>query len=150
MKITYMSFENISLEIITENDKLKGINFVESCKETTKDDNFQKEIKKELMEYFEGKRKVFEIPLEVEGTEFQKKVWTEMAKIPFGERMSYGELAKKSGCPKGARAVGLACNKNKIPIIIPCHRVVGSTGKMVGYGGGLEIKEYLLELEKKI
>ena len=147
MKITYMSFENISLEIITENDKLKGINFVESYKETTKDDNFQKEIKKELMEYFEGKRKVFEIPLEVEGTEFQKKVWTEMAKIPFGERMSYGELAQKSGCPKGARAVGLACNKNKIPIIIPCHRVVGKNGNLTGFAGGLDIKAQLLKLE---
>ena len=147
MKITYMSFENISLEIITENDKLKGINFVESFKETTKDDSFQKEIKKELMEYFEGKRKVFGIPLEVEGTEFQKKVWTEMAKIPFGERMSYGELAEKSGCPKGARAVGLACNKNKIPIIIPCHRVVGKNGNLTGFAGGLDIKAQLLKLE---
>ena len=147
MKITYMSFEIISLEIITENDKLKGINFVESYKETTKDDSFQKEIKKELMEYFEGKRKVFEIPLEVEGTEFQKKVWTEMAKIPFGERMSYGELAEKSGCPKGARAVGLACNKNKIPIIIPCHRVVGKNGNLTGFAGGLDIKAQLLKLE---
>ncbi len=147
MKITYMSFENISLEIITENDKLKGINFVESFKETTEDDSFQKEIKKELMEYFEGKRKVFEIPLEVEGTEFQKKVWTEMAKIPFGERMSYGELAEKSGCPKGARAVGLACNKNKIPIIIPCHRVVGKNGNLTGFAGGLDIKAQLLKLE---
>jgi methylated-DNA-[protein]-cysteine S-methyltransferase len=147
MKITYMSFENISLEIITENDKLKGINFVESFKETTKDDSFQKEIKKELMEYFEGKRKVFEIPLEVEGTEFQKKVWTEMAKIPFGERMSYGELAEKSGCPKGARAVGLACNKNKIPIIIPCHRVVGKNGNLTGFAGGLDMKAQLLKLE---
>lgn len=147
MKITYMSFENISLEIITENDKLKGINFVESYKETTEDDSFQKEIKKELMEYFEGKRKVFEIPLEVEGTEFQKKVWTEMAKIPFGERMSYGELAEKSGCPKGARAVGLACNKNKIPIIIPCHRVVGKNGNLTGFAGGLDIKAQLLKLE---
>lgn len=147
MKITYMSFENISLEIITENDKLKGINFVESYKETTKDDSFQKEIKKELMEYFEGKRKVFEIPLEVEGTEFQKKVWTEMAKIPFGEKISYGELAEKSGCPKGARAVGLACNKNKIPIIIPCHRVVGKNGNLTGFAGGLDIKAQLLKLE---
>lgn len=147
MKITYMSFENISLEIITENDKLKGINFVESYKETTEDDSFQKEIKKELMEYFEGKRKVFEIPLEVEGTEFQKKVWTEMAKIPFGEKMTYGELAEKSGCPKGARAVGLACNKNKIPIIIPCHRVVGKNGNLTGFAGGLDIKAQLLKLE---
>lgn len=147
MKITYMSFENISLEIITENDKLKGINFVESYKEITEDDSFQKEIKKELMEYFEGKRKVFEIPLEVEGTEFQKKVWTEMAKIPFGEKISYGELAEKSGSPKGARAVGLACNKNKIPIIIPCHRVVGKNGNLTGFAGGLDIKAQLLKLE---
>lgn len=147
MKITYMSFENISLEIITENDKLKRVEFVKSCKETTEDDSFQKEIKKELLEYFEGKRKDFEIALEVEGTEFQKKVWIEMAKIPFGETMSYGELAEKVGCPKGARAVGLACNKNKIPIIIPCHRVVGKNGKLTGFAGGLDVKAQLLKLE---
>ena len=147
MKITYMSFENISLEIITENDKLKRVEFVKSCKETTKDDSFQKEIKKELLEYFEGKRKDFEIALEVEGTEFQKKVWIEMAKIPFGETMSYGELAEKVGCPKGARAVGLACNKNKIAIIIPCHRVVGKNGKLTGFAGGLDVKAQLLKLE---
>ena len=147
MNITYMSFENISLEIITENDKLKRIEFVKSYKETTGDDSFQKEIKKELLEYFEGKRKEFDIPLEVEGTEFQKKVWTEMAKIPFGETMSYGELAEKIGCPKGARAVGLACNKNKIPIIIPCHRVVGKNGNLIGFAGGLDVKAQLLKLE---
>lgn len=70
-----------------------------------------------------------------------------MAKIPFGERMSYGELAEKSGCPKGARAVGLACNKNKIPIIIPCHRVVGKNGNLTGFAGGLDIKAQLLKLE---
>lgn len=147
MNITYMSFENISLEIITENDKLKRIEFVKSYKETTGDDSFQKEIKKELLEYFEGKRKEFDIPLEVEGTEFQKKVWIEMAKIPFGERMSYGELAERIGCPKGARAVGLACNKNKIPIIIPCHRVVGKNGNLTGFAGGLDVKAQLLKLE---
>ena len=147
MKITYMSFENISLEIITENDKLKRIEFVKSYQEVNEDDSFQKKIKKELLEYFEGKRRKFGIPLEVEGTEFQKKVWVEMAKIPFGETMSYGELAEKIGCPKGARAVGLACNKNKIPIIIPCHRVVGKNGNLTGFAGGLDVKAQLLKLE---
>ena len=147
MKITYMSFENISLEIITENDKLKRIEFVKSYQEVNEDDSFQKKIKKELLEYFEGKRRKFGIPLEVEGTEFQKKVWVEMAKIPFGETMSYGEIAEKIGCPKGARAVGLACNKNKIPIIIPCHRVVGKNGNLTGFAGGLDVKAQLLKLE---
>ena len=147
MKITYMSFENISLEIITENDKLKRIEFGKSYQEVNEDDSFQKKIKKELLEYFEGKRRKFGIPLEVEGTEFQKKVWVEMAKIPFGETMSYGELAEKIGCPKGARAVGLACNKNKIPIIIPCHRVVGKNGNLTGFAGGLDVKAQLLKLE---
>ena len=147
MKITYMSFENISLEIITENDKLKRIEFVKSYQEVNEDDSFQKKIKKELLEYFEGKRRKFGIPLEVEGTEFQKKVWAEMAKIPFGETMSYGEIAEKIGCPKGARAVGLACNKNKIPIIIPCHRVVGKNGNLTGFAGGLDVKAQLLKLE---
>ena len=83
----------------------------------------------------------------VEGTEFQKKVWEEMQKIPYGKTRTYGELAEKVGNPKGARAVGMACNKNKIPVIIPCHRVVGKNGKLTGFAGGLDIKELLLKIE---
>lgn len=148
MKTTYLKFEGIKLEIITENEKLKTINFTDKYKEA-EDDETTLKIKKELMDYFTGKRKEFEINLDLQGTEFQKKVWDEMAKIPYGETMSYGELAQKIGNPKGSRAIGMACNRNKIPIIIPCHRVVGKNGKLTGFAGGLEIKEFLLKIEKE-
>jgi len=106
-----------------------------------------KETYRQLGEYFEKKRKKFDIPLKLEGTEFQKKDWQQLLKIPYGETKSYGEIAKALGIPKGARAVGLANNRNPISIIVPCHRVIGSDGKLVGYGGGLPIKEALLKLE---
>lgn len=107
-----------------------------------------KEAIKQLEEYFEGKRNFFDLPLNPEGTEFQKKVWNALKEIPFGETRSYGEIAKKIGNEKAARAVGMANNRNPISIIIPCHRVIGANGKLVGYGGGLDIKEKLLEVEK--
>lgn len=107
-----------------------------------------KEAFKQLNEYFEGKRNVFDLPLAPEGTEFQKKVWNALKEIPFGETKSYGEIAKIIGNEKASRAVGMANNKNPIMIVIPCHRVIGSNGKLVGYAGGLEVKGMLLNLEK--
>lgn len=102
----------------------------------------------QLMEYFEGKRKEFDLPLDPQGTEFQKKVWNALREIPWGETRSYKEIAAAVGDEKACRAVGMANNKNPIAIIIPCHRVVGSNGKLVGYAGGLAIKEKLLALER--
>ena len=107
-----------------------------------------KETSRQVGEYFDKKRKVFDVPLKLNGTEFQKRDWAELLKIPYGETKSYGEIAKILGIPKGARAVGLANNRNPISIIVPCHRVIGSDGKLVGYGGGLPIKEFLLALEE--
>jgi methylated-DNA-[protein]-cysteine S-methyltransferase len=107
------------------------------------------EIVKQLDEYFDGTRKAFDLPIEPEGTEFQKKVWKALIEIPYGETKSYGQIAKIIGNDKAARAVGMANNKNPIAIIIPCHRVIGANGKLVGYAGGLELKEKLLELEKR-
>ena len=101
----------------------------------------------ELEEYFNGQRKTFNLPLKLEGTEFQKKVWQELIKIPYGKTISYKELAKAVGNEKACRAVGMANNKNKIMIVIPCHRVIGSNGDLTGYAGGLNIKKQLLELE---
>lgn len=103
----------------------------------------------QLMEYFEGIRRKFDLPLVVHGTEFQKKVWEELMKIQYGKTCSYLDIAKAIHCPKGARAVGMANNKNNIIIVIPCHRVIGTNGKLVGYGEGLDVKKYLLELERK-
>lgn len=102
----------------------------------------------ELEEYFDGKRKVFDLEIEAEGTEFMKSVWRSLMKIPYGETRSYKDIAIDIGRDKAYRAVGLANNKNPISIIIPCHRVIGTSGKLIGYGGGLDIKEFLLELEK--
>lgn len=102
----------------------------------------------ELKEYFENKRRIFDIPLDFKGTEFQIKVWEALLKIPYGMTKTYGELAKILGDIKAVRAVGGALNKNPISIIVPCHRVVGASGKLVGFAGGLENKSILLDLEK--
>lgn len=107
-----------------------------------------KETIKQLDEYFLGKREVFSLPLKLIGTDFQISVWNELQRIPFGETKTYKEIAENINNPKACRAVGLANNKNPIPIIVPCHRVIGSNGKLVGFAGGLGVKEKLLELEK--
>ncbi|WP_027399442.1 methylated-DNA--[protein]-cysteine S-methyltransferase [Anaerovorax odorimutans] len=108
-----------------------------------------KEAKKQLEEYFSGKRKEFDLPLAPAGTEFMKKDWQALLQIPYGETRSYKEIAAMIGKPKACRAVGMANNRNPIAIIIPCHRVIGSNGSLIGYAGGLHIKSYLLNLEKK-
>lgn len=110
-------------------------------------DEREKELEKQLREYMRGERKSFSIPLNPNGTQFQKKVWNELLKIPYGEVRTYGEIAEAVGCTKGARAVGLACNKNPIIILIPCHRVVGKNGKFTGYACGIDVKEKFLSLE---
>lgn len=102
---------------------------------------------RELEEYFAGRRRAFSVPLSIHGTSFQERVWRALMQIPYGETISYGELARRIGNPKACRAVGMANHVNPIPIIIPCHRVVGAKGKLTGYAGGLEIKRILLETE---
>lgn len=103
---------------------------------------------RQLHAWLAGEREIFELPLAPHGSDFMQRVWQELCRIPYGATASYGAVATAVGSPKGARAVGLACNRNPIPIIIPCHRVIGSSGKLVGYGGGLAIKEKLLALER--
>ena len=103
----------------------------------------------QLNEYFAGTRKRFDLPLKFSGTEFQNRVWCELQNIPYGKTISYKELAEKTGNIKACRAVGMANNKNPIPIIVPCHRVIGASGKLTGYAGGLEVKKFLLELEQE-
>jgi methylated-DNA-[protein]-cysteine S-methyltransferase len=106
-----------------------------------------KETSKQLGEYLNKKRKSFDLPLILHGTDFQKKVWNVLQDIPYGETRSYGEVASMAGNPKAYRAVGNANNRNQIHIVIPCHRVIGSNGGLTGYAAGLEIKQNLLELE---
>src|SRR5579872_4564724 len=107
------------------------------------------ETERQLNDYFSGKRKSFSLKLDFKGTEFQKKVWAALLTIPFGETRSYGQIAKQIKRNKAARAVGAANGKNPISIIAPCHCVVGSTGKLTGFAGGLEVKACLLALEGK-
>lgn len=112
-----------------------------------KETDLLKEAGRQLKEYFDGERKDFSLPLAPEGTPFMKRVWKSLEKIPYGETKSYKDIAIASGCNKAYRAVGMANNKNPIAIIIPCHRVIGADKKLVGYGGGLDIKEFLLRHE---
>ena len=102
---------------------------------------------KELTEYFAGKRDSFSVPVNLGGTAFQKRIWKEIAAIPFGKTISYSELAKKAGWPKAVRAAGAATGRNPVSVIVPCHRVMGKNNSMTGYGGGLERKQQLLALE---
>lgn len=106
------------------------------------------EAERQLGEYFAGKRQTFSIALDMKGTPFQKNVWEQLLAIPFGETRSYGQLARALGKPQAMRAVGAANGRNPISIIVPCHRVIGSSGKLTGFAGGLEIKARLLSLEK--
>ena len=110
---------------------------------------FLKEAVSQIDEYFRGQRKDFSLKLHLQGTEFQKKVWRELLKIPYGRTASYGEVAAALGSPRAARAVGQANHHNPIAIVIPCHRIIGGDGRLVGYGGGLWRKEWLLAHEKK-
>jgi methylated-DNA-[protein]-cysteine S-methyltransferase len=103
----------------------------------------------QLNSYFAGELQTFSVTLAPEGTAFQKRVWNELERIPYGETISYGQLAERIGNPKASRAVGLANGSNPISIIVPCHRVIGANGKLTGYGGGLPIKEKLLGLERR-
>ncbi|MDR2651805.1 MAG: methylated-DNA--[protein]-cysteine S-methyltransferase [Prevotellaceae bacterium] len=113
-----------------------------------KETDIIKKASKQLEEYFAGKRKSFDFPINPQGSEFQKRVWTALQTIPYGELRTYKQIAEKIGNPKASRAVGMANNKNPLPIVVPCHRVVGSNGKLIGYAYGLDMKEYLINLEK--
>ena len=103
-----------------------------------------REAREQLLAYFAGERRVFDLPLHPEGTPFQLKVWNALSEIPFGATRSYGDVARRIGDPKAVRAVGAANGRNPLPIVVPCHRVIGSDGRMVGFGGGLPTKQFLL------
>lgn len=102
----------------------------------------------QLAEYFDGQRHSFDLPLAADGTQFQQRVWTQLSLIPFGQTRSYGDIATALGQPGASRAVGMANNANPLPIVVPCHRVIGADGSLVGFGGGLPIKRWLLDHEQ--
>jgi methylated-DNA-[protein]-cysteine S-methyltransferase len=138
------------LEICGEDERITAIFFVDSAKEEVHTSPVVEKCAVQLEEYFAGKRKEFDLPLKPEGTEFRQKVWNQLQYIPFGETISYHILAKQLGDPKCIRAAGSANGKNPISIIIPCHRVIGSDGKLIGYAGGLWRKRWLLNHENSL
>ena len=117
-------------------------------REWTEDESVFTEPLRQLNEYFAGKRQEFNLAIAPQGTPFQQQVWRELCKIPFGETASYQTIAERMGKPKACRAVGMANGKNPLPIIIPCHRIIGKDGSMTGFGGGLALKRQLLDLER--
>ena len=132
--------------VLWQNDKPTRVRLNELVEDATHP--ILLDTERELGEYFAGKRKTFSVPLEMRGTSFQKNVWHALLAIPFGETRSYGQLAKQLGNPQAMRAVGAANGRNPISIIVPCHRVIGASGKLTGFAGGLETKAQLLNLEE--
>lgn len=137
----------IGLIELVKGEVLERINFIPFADEIDTNDHLLLEAKKQINEYLDGQRTVFSLPFSLVGTDFQKKVWGELLKIPYGTTKSYKEIAINIGNEKASRAVGMANHNNPLPIIIPCHRVIGANGLLIGYAGGMEIKKSLLEIE---
>lgn len=153
----YCYFESpVGNLLLSGNELLEGLHFPlgKTRIEPEKDWIYKEELFLQAIDqlnaYFKGELTRFDLELNIQGTDFQKMVWKELVKIPYGETISYGQLAKRIGNPKASRAVGMANGKNPISIIIPCHRVIGKNGSLTGFGGGLEVKKNLLDLEKRI
>ena len=137
----------VALPSESETDRITRIKaeFPDAC--FIEDVGKNQEAVRQIGEYFSGIRTSFTLPLDLRGTNFQKKVWNAMLKVPFGRTRSYGQIARDIGNPKACRAVGGSCGKNNIAIVIPCHRIIGSDGSMTGFGGGVPLKKKLLDLE---
>ena len=141
------------LLLIGNGGLLEELHFSNNLKQISISEDWQydetcfKNVLEQLSEYFAGNRQEFDLKIAPQGTTFQKLVWQELQKIPFGQTTSYGEIAKRVGNSKASRAVGMANGKNPIPIIVPCHRVIGKDGSLTGFGGGLDVKRQLLKLE---
>lgn len=151
MYTSYYKNEKVMIKIKSNEDSVTEITFVKDkndIEDETEENLIIKQCKEQLDEYFEGERKEFSIKYIYSGTKFQERVWKELLNVGYGTTISYKELAKRVGNSKAVRAVANAVGKNKIGIIIPCHRIIGSNGTLTGYAGGLENKKYLLEIEK--
>lgn len=136
-----------NIQLSTREDCLSELKFTQQLPEGGLTDPLLLEAKKQLEEYFGGQRKVFNLPIGLGGTDFQRKVWLAIGKIPFGQTTTYAKLAEQLGNPAAIRAVGTAIGANPLLIVLPCHRIIGSNGSLTGYAGGLDKKKALLELE---
>ncbi|OEK03180.1 cysteine methyltransferase [Roseivirga sp. 4D4] len=150
--ISYMDSPLGKIKIVGENDHIKRVSFVDGEERATDGPVplVVRNCKKQLKEYFAGKRKEFNVPLDPDGTDFQKEVWKALLDIPFGKTSTYAKQSITLGDIKKIRAVGTANGKNPIAVIIPCHRVIGTDGSLTGYAGGLDKKEWLLRLEESM
>lgn len=153
LRYTYIPSPIGDLLVAGDADTLHLISFPTGSKTIRHADHWQRddaaftETATQLDAYFAGDLTEFDLPLTLDGTEFQNQVWRNLATIPYGQTASYGEMAKKAGRPKASRAVGAANGSNPLPIVLPCHRVIGSTGALTGFGGGMDTKKFLLKLE---
>jgi len=147
LEIAYFSSPLGSIEIRSERGMITGLYFLDEKKEEIVPEMLREAVR-QLKLYFLGVLTIFDLPVYLKGTDFQKSVWGKLMEIPYGSTTSYGEIAAKLGLKNGARAVGLANGSNPVSIIIPCHRVIGHSGKLTGYNGGLWRKQWLLKLEQ--
>jgi methylated-DNA-[protein]-cysteine S-methyltransferase len=147
LKTAYMDSPVGLLEVRCTEQGVRSVNFVEERVYERDENGHVQLVVSQLTEYFEGKRKVFDMPFDLEGTPFQQRVWQALLIVPFGKTRSYMDIAKAVGDTKAIRAVGTANGRNKIAIIIPCHRIIGSDGSLTGYAGGLHRKKWLLDFE---
>ena len=146
------SYETVlgSVTFVEEDGALLAISTHRTFEGIEQETPLIKEAYRQLSEYLKGERKGFDLPLLIKGTTFQQQVWKALLDIPYGETRSYKQIAVAIGNPKAVRAVGMANNRNPLLIVVPCHRVIGANGKLVGYGAGIEKKEFLLRLEKSL
>ncbi|MCB5264992.1 MAG: methylated-DNA--[protein]-cysteine S-methyltransferase [Candidatus Cloacimonetes bacterium] len=149
LRVLYYQNSDLCLEIEIEEETINRISFCELPLNNLVEDAFEKEVIRQLDAYFAGESQEFDLPFFATGTPFQLMVWEELLRIPYGQTISYREMAELIGKPKAARAVGNALGANPISILIPCHRVISSDGTLGGFGGGLPVKTYLLALEKR-
>ena len=146
-KLKLVASDTGLIAILWENDSPRRVRLSELT-----EDNRQpilRETERQLAEYFAGTRDTFSIPLDMRGTDFQKNVWRALQTIPFGKTLTYGEIANQLGRPTASRAVGAANGRNPLSIVVPCHRVIGASGKLTGFAGGLEVKAHLLTMEQQ-
>ncbi len=145
-------FPGVNLRIVAGSAGIRAIDLnPEATEPEGRDDGhlLLREAARQLCAFFEGRLRIFDLPLDMQGTAFQRRVWDALTRIPYAATRSYGDIAREIGSPSAVRAVGAANGSNPVPIVVPCHRVIGSSGKLVGYGGGLRMKKLLLELEAK-
>ncbi len=148
-EVGYVDWEDWGLELVMTRGKLRKLLFVDKGKTAEVPEPKLAAARLELLAYLSGSCKCFTLELDPEGTKFQQEVWQALLEIPYGETRSYKQLAEMIGRPRACRAVGQAANKNPLPIVIPCHRLVGSNGSLTGYAGGIGLKRRLLELERQ-